>query len=85
MGLVNRVVPAGTALDAAVELAEVIAKNGPLAVAVTKQIARASNDWTLEQGWKEQGAIATPVFMSQDAMEGATAFAERREPVWTGK
>jgi enoyl-CoA hydratase len=85
MGLVNRVVPAGTALDAAVELADVIAKNGPLAVAVTKQIARASNDWTLEQGWKEQGAIATPVFMSQDAMEGATAFAERRDPVWTGK
>jgi enoyl-CoA hydratase len=85
MGLVNRVVPAGTALDAAVELADVIAKNGPLAVAVTKQIARASNDWTLEQGWKEQGAIATPVFMSADAMEGATAFAERREPVWTGK
>jgi enoyl-CoA hydratase len=85
MGLVNRVVPAGGALDAAVELADVISKNGPLAVAVTKQIARASNDWTLEQGWKEQGVIATPVFTSADAMEGATAFAERREPVWTGK
>jgi len=84
MGLVNRVVPAGGALDAAVELAQAIAKNGPLAVAVTKQIARTSNDWTIEQGWKEQGVIATPVFTSQDAMEGATAFAERREPVWTG-
>lgn len=85
MGLANKVVPAGTAVDAAVELAEVIAKNGPLAVAVTKQIARASNDWTLEEGWKEQGKVATPVFTSADAMEGATAFAERREPVWTGK
>jgi enoyl-CoA hydratase len=85
VGLVNRVTPVGGAVDAAVALAEAIAKNGPLAVAVTKQIARATTDWTLEQGWREQGALAMPVFTSQDAMEGATAFAERRDPVWSGR
>jgi len=85
IGLVNRLTPAGGALEGAVELAEAIAKNGPLAVAVTKQIARATSDWTLEEGWRRQGELALPVFTSQDAMEGATAFAERRDPVWTGR
>jgi len=85
IGLVNRLTPAGGALDGAVELAEAIAKNGPLAVAVTKEIARATSDWTIAEGWRKQGQLATPVFTSQDAMEGATAFAERRDPVWTGR
>lgn len=85
VGLVNRLTPAGGALDAAVALAEAIARNGPLAVAVTKQIARATTDWTQEEGWRRQGELALPVFTSADAMEGATAFAERRDPVWTGR
>jgi enoyl-CoA hydratase len=85
VGLVNRLAPEGGALDAAVELAQVIAKNGPLAVAATKKIARSTFDWTLEQGWKEQSAIGLPVFGSEDAREGATAFAEKREPVWKNR
>jgi enoyl-CoA hydratase len=85
MGLVNRVVPAGGALDAAVELAQTIAANGPLAVAVTKQLARSSGDWTLEEGWRKNEELALPVFVSEDAMEGATAFAEKRPPVWKGR
>jgi enoyl-CoA hydratase len=85
LGLVNRLVPDGQALDAAVALAEVIAANGPLAVAVTKQIARAQADWTTEEGWKRQNELFAPVFASDDAREGATAFAEKRPPVWRGR
>ena len=85
LGLVNRVVDDGGALDAALELAAAIAANGPLAVATTKQIARATFDWTTEQGWAEQDRLAGEVFGSQDAQEGATAFAEKRDPVWQGR
>ncbi|HEY3882445.1 MAG TPA: crotonase/enoyl-CoA hydratase family protein [Trebonia sp.] len=85
LGLVNRLVPDGQALDAAVALAEVIAANGPLAVAVTKRIARAQADWTTEEGWKRQNELFAPVFASDDAREGATAFAEKRPPVWRGR
>jgi enoyl-CoA hydratase/carnithine racemase len=84
LGLVNRLVPDGAALDVALRLAEVIAANGPLAVAVTKQIARAQADWTLTEGFQRQAELYKPVFDSQDAREGAAAFAEKREPVWRG-
>ena len=84
LGLVNRLVPDGTALDGALALAELIAANGPLAVAVTKQIARAQADWTVTEGWQRQEDLVKPVFDSADAREGATAFAEKRPPVWRG-
>jgi enoyl-CoA hydratase len=85
LGLVNRLTPPGGALDGALELARAIAGNGPLAVAATKTIARASQDWTLEQGWAEQERLVGPVFASEDAREGSTAFAEKRPPVWKGR
>ena len=84
VGLVNQLVPEGTALDAALALALRIAANGPLAVAATKEIARSCADWTLSQAWSEQNRIMGPVFGSQDAREGALAFAEKRQPVWQG-
>lgn len=85
LGIVNRTAPEGGALDAAMELASTIAANGPLAVAVTKQIARSAADWTLEEGWKRQDELLAPVFTSEDAREGATAFSEKRAPIWKGR
>ncbi|WP_018501843.1 crotonase/enoyl-CoA hydratase family protein [Parafrankia discariae] len=85
LGLVNRVVPEGGALAGALELAAKIAANGPLAVATTKRIARAQADWTTEEGWQRQAELCAPVFASEDAREGATAFAEKRPPVWLGR
>jgi enoyl-CoA hydratase len=85
MGLVNKVVEEGGALEAAIAMAEGIAANGPFAVAVTKQIARSTFDWTIAEGWDKQTELMAPVFVSEDAMEGATAFAEKRPPVWKGR
>lgn len=85
VGLVNRLTAEGGALDGALELATTIAVNGPLGVAATKHVARSSADWTLEQGWAEQGKVLAEVFRSEDAREGATAFAEKRPPVWRGR
>ncbi|WGL54014.1 crotonase/enoyl-CoA hydratase family protein [Nocardioides sp. BP30] len=85
LGLVNRLTPAGGALEGAIALAQVIAANGPLAVAASKEIARSSSDWTMAEGWKRQTEIMEPVFTSEDAREGATAFAEKRPPVWKGR
>jgi enoyl-CoA hydratase len=83
LGLVNRVTPEGGALDGALELAAAIARNGPLAVAVTKEVAR--SDWSHDVMWDKQQELTGPVFVSEDAQEGATAFAERRDPVWKGR
>jgi enoyl-CoA hydratase len=85
VGLVNRVVDDGTAVDAAVELAGTIAANGPLAVAATKQVVQSLPSWTPEEMWERQDEIVRPVFASEDAREGSTAFAERRPPVWRGR
>ncbi|WP_327312143.1 crotonase/enoyl-CoA hydratase family protein [Streptomyces sp. NBC_01235] len=85
VGLVNRLTDEGGALEGALELARTIAANGPLAVEATKRIARSAADWTLEEGWAESFDIAEPVFRSEDASEGATAFAEKRAPVWKGR
>ena len=85
LGLVNRVVPEGGALDGALALAARVAANGPLAVAVTKQVALQSPDWSHAERWARQGELMGTVFASADAAEGATAFAEKRAPRWTGR
>jgi enoyl-CoA hydratase len=85
LGIVNRISEPGAAVDAALELAAEIARNGPLALTASKQIVSSAPDWTEAEAWQRQGEIAGPVFVSEDAREGAIAFAEKREPVWKGK
>jgi len=85
MGLVNEVVPAGTALEAAKALAGRIVANGPLAVAISKQVILESGDWSSTEMWAKQQELVMPVFGSEDAIEGSVAFAEKRAPNWKGK
>ncbi|MEU1526549.1 crotonase/enoyl-CoA hydratase family protein [Nocardia rhamnosiphila] len=84
-GLVNRLVEPGTALDGALELAARICRNGPLAVATTKRILVESAGWSDAEAFDRQRTLMAPVFSSRDAREGAEAFAQKREPVWTGE
>ena len=84
LGFVNRVVE-GPALPAALELAARVAENGPLALIASKAVIRQSHEWTEAEMWQKQGAIVMPVFASEDAREGAAAFAEKRKPNWQGK
>jgi enoyl-CoA hydratase/carnithine racemase len=85
LGIVNRLAEPGAALDVALELAKGIAQNAPLAVIASKQIIEQSPEWSREEMWTRQGEISGPVFVSDDAREGATAFAEKRDPVWRGR
>ena len=85
-GLVNHLAAPGHALAVAVELAEEIASNAPLAVQAMKRLLR---DVSLDQSWEPEAwerlrAELEPVFVSADAREGAAAFTERRAPNWTG-
>ncbi len=85
LGLINEVVPAGSALDAAKALARKIAANGPLAVALSKQVVDSAQDWSSAEMFARQQTIIQPIFTSEDAIEGATAFAEKRAPQWKGR
>jgi len=83
-GLVNRVVPKGQAVDVAIELAERIARNAPMSVAVSKQVIRETKGRTEAEFWDYQQPLVREVFASEDAKEGPRAFAEKRPPTWSG-
>lgn len=84
-GLINRIVEPGKTLEAAIELAKTIAANGPMAVTTSKRLVRESEDWSTGEMFAKQDEIVAPIFTSEDAKEGATAFAEKRPPVWKGR
>jgi enoyl-CoA hydratase len=84
LGLVNRVVAAGTTLEVARVLGQSIVANGPMAVAGSKRVIVESRDWPLGELFVRQRAIVDPIFKSEDAIEGATAFAQKRAPNWKG-
>jgi enoyl-CoA hydratase len=84
-GVVNRLAEPGGAVETALELAHSLARNGPLALMASKQILQEQFDWSSEEMWARQGAISGPVFASDDAKEGASAFKEKRDPSWRGR
>lgn len=85
VGLINQIAPAGEALAQAKALAAKIAENGPLAVKRSKQVIKESIDWSQDEMFANQQEITSAVFSSEDAIEGATAFAEKRKPNWKGR
>ncbi|MFC3865823.1 crotonase/enoyl-CoA hydratase family protein [Alcaligenes aquatilis] len=85
LGLISRLAEPGKATEQALALAEQIAANGPLAVQTAKSIISQSRDWRQSDLFDLQRPRIAAIFTSADAKEGATAFAEKREPVWQGK
>ncbi len=85
LGLVNRLAEPGAALDEALAVARAIAANGPLAVRTAKSVIAQSRNWRPDEMFDHQRPLIAHIFTSEDAREGATAFAEKRPPVWKGK
>ncbi|MEA2145394.1 MAG: enoyl-CoA hydratase, partial [Solirubrobacteraceae bacterium] len=85
LGLVNRLAEPGAAVDAAMELAERVVANGPLALIGSKRILQEQFDWHADEMWQKQGEITGPVMGSEDAKEGANAFKEKRQAQWKGR
>lgn len=84
-GFVSRLTEPGDAFAAALELARRVAQNAPLAVALTKQLMRASRGLTDDEYFELQKPLVSALFASDDAKEGPRAFAQKREPAWTGR
>jgi enoyl-CoA hydratase len=84
LGLVNKVVPAGSLLTEVIALAERIAANAPLAVRYSKSVMQRAAEIPEAEGWKINQEAVGVVFSSADAREGPVAFAEKREPHWSG-
>jgi enoyl-CoA hydratase len=82
LGLVNRVVPAAEVLDTACAIADRIGENSPIAVRLSRRLVREAAEMPEADGWQRTNELAVQVFASGDAVEGATAFAEKRKPVW---
>jgi enoyl-CoA hydratase len=85
LGLVNRVVPKGEGVRAAVELANTICQAAPLAVRISKKMLRAGVLQGEEELWALQAQLRTELVRSEDYLEGPRAFIEKRAPRWKGR
>lgn len=84
-GLVNVLTEPGQALEEAKKLAKRIVANAPMSLAASKRVIVEQRDWSLDEIWERQEAITRPVLDSNDAKEGARAFAEKRAANWRGE
>ena len=84
-GLINALVEPGQVLEEAKKLARRIMANAPLAVAASKRVVIEQRDWPTAEMFQRQELITGHLLNSEDAREGATAFAERRSPAWKGQ
>ncbi len=85
MGLLNAIVPRDQLMDKAHEYARRITANAPLAVQATKQSVWEGLGMLLRDAYKNESAISSAIFQTEDAKEGPKAFAEKRPPNWQGK
>jgi enoyl-CoA hydratase len=85
IGLVERVVPPGEALNAATELARTIAEKAPIALRYAKESVVKGLGMSLEDGLRLEGDLSTLLRTTEDRVEGAKAFLEKRKPRWTGR
>lgn len=84
IGLVNRVVESDEVMAVAMELAQRMARNGPLAMRAAKEVVVTSNGMPLDEAFAVESRVAGRVMKSSDAVEGPRAFIEKREPRFTG-
>jgi enoyl-CoA hydratase len=84
IGLIGRVVPDGKALDTALDIADRIARNAPLAVQAVKRSVQRTEGLPEEEALKIELEIGLPIFGTADAKEGTRAFKEKREPNYQG-
>ena len=85
VGLIGHVVPDGQALEAALEIAAVIAANGPVAVRAILRVIRETEGMAENEAFALEAKVGVAVFASEDAKEGPRAFAEKRQPRFRGR